>query len=82
MGFVGDLVMFFEAENVFAGTMLLVFLLGGAAIGLSTADQSPFATLLYASLSNWLALSIFILCLGPVSGAHLSTYVVSVGELR
>lgn len=54
--------------------MLLVFLLGSAAIGLTTIEQSIFAKSLYSGLAEWLALSIFIFCLGPVSGGHLSTY--------
>ncbi|KAF2716100.1 MIP transporter [Polychaeton citri CBS 116435] len=54
------------------GSMLLIFLLGGPAIGLTTLDQSLFAKTLYASLTSWFALSIFTFCLGPVSGGHIN----------
>lgn len=53
-------------------TCLLTFLLGAGSAGLSSLDASPIALTLYASLMNFVGLSLFIYAAGPVSGGHLN----------
>lgn len=54
------------------GTCLLVFALGAGASGLTTLQVSPMAISLYASLLNFVGLSLFIMAAAPASGGHLN----------
>lgn len=54
------------------GTCLLVFALGAGASGLTTLRVSPMAVSLYASLLNFVGLSLFIMAAAPASGGHLN----------
>jgi len=54
------------------GTCLLVFALGAGASGLTTLQVSPMAISLYASLLNFVGLSLFIITAAPASGGHLN----------
>lgn len=54
------------------GTCLLVFALGAGASGLTTLRVSPMAISLYASLMNFVGLSLFIMAAAPASGGHLN----------
>lgn len=54
------------------GTCLLVFALGAGASGLTTLQVSPMAISLYASLLNFVGLSLFIIAAAPASGGHLN----------
>lgn len=54
------------------GTCLLVFASGAGASGLTSLHASPMAISLYASLLNFVSLSLFIFAAAPASGGHLN----------
>ena len=53
------------------GTFLLIYTVGATALGLQNSGQSVYAQTLYASLVNFVGLSLFILSAAPASGGHL-----------